>query len=67
MPIEVHNARTVFMDYRNSVFQLYLDLFVIIFLGEILIYSSTPQEHEEHLRIVLSILRGKQLYAKFRK
>ncbi|GAU46468.1 hypothetical protein TSUD_402350 [Trifolium subterraneum] len=45
----------------------YLDKFVVIFIDDILIYSKDPQEHAEHLRIVLNILREKQLYAKFSK
>ncbi|XP_058768784.1 uncharacterized protein LOC131642564 [Vicia villosa] len=57
----------VFMDYMNRIFQPYLDQFVVIFIDDILVYSRSPEEHEEHLRIVLSILREKQLYAKFSK
>ncbi|XP_058725859.1 uncharacterized protein LOC131597166 [Vicia villosa] len=45
----------------------YLDQFVVIFIDDILVYSRTPEDHEEHLRIVLSTLREKKLYAKFRK
>ncbi|XP_058726130.1 uncharacterized protein LOC131597449 [Vicia villosa] len=41
--------------------------FVVIFIDDILVYSRTSEEHEEHLRIVLSTLREKQLYAKFSK
>jgi hypothetical protein len=44
-----------------------LDQFVIIFIDDILIYSKNPQEHAQHLRIVLDVLREKQLYAKFSK
>ncbi|WJX56312.1 hypothetical protein P8452_41980 [Trifolium repens] len=58
---------TIFMDYMNRIFQPYLDQFVVIFIDDILIYSKDSQEHAEHLRIVLSILREKQLYAKFSK
>ncbi|GAU49453.1 hypothetical protein TSUD_407400 [Trifolium subterraneum] len=60
------NAPAVFMDYMNIIFQPYLDKFAVIFIDDILIYSKDPQEHAEHLRIVLNILREKQLYAKFR-
>ncbi|XP_058766107.1 uncharacterized mitochondrial protein AtMg00860-like [Vicia villosa] len=55
------------MDYMNRIFQPYLDQFVVIFIDDILVYSRTPEDHEEHLRIVLSTLREKQLYAKFSK
>jgi hypothetical protein len=44
-----------------------LDIFVVVFIDDILIYSKTKEEHAEHLRIVLSRLREHQLYAKFSK
>ncbi|XP_058766746.1 uncharacterized protein LOC131640358 [Vicia villosa] len=67
MPFGVTNAPAVFMDYMNRIFQPYLDQFVVIFIDDILVYSRSPEEHVEHLRIVLSTLREKQLYAKFSK
>ena len=67
MPFGVTNAHAVLMDYMNRIFQPYLDQFVVIFIDDILIYSRTPQEHGEHLRIVLSILQEKQLFAKLSK
>jgi hypothetical protein len=67
MPFGVTNAPAIFMDYMNRIFQPYLDKFVVIFIDDILIYSKDPQEHVEHLRIVLEILREKKLYAKFSK
>ncbi|XP_058780030.1 uncharacterized protein LOC131653766 [Vicia villosa] len=62
-----HFIQPIFMDYMNQIFQPYLDQFVVIFIDDILVYSHTPEDHEEHLRIVLSTLREKQLYAKFSK
>ena len=51
----------------NRVFHEYLDRFVIVFIDDILIYSKSQEEHEEHLRIVLQILRERKLYAKLKK
>ncbi|GKE47872.1 putative reverse transcriptase domain-containing protein, partial [Tanacetum coccineum] len=61
------NAPGVFMDLMNRVFHEYLDIFVIEFIDDILVYSKTGEEHEDHLCIVLEILRQKKLYAKFSK
>ena len=67
MPFGLTNALVVFMDLMNRIFQPYLDQFVIVFIDEILIYSGSKEDHEEHLRVVLQILRENQLYAKFSK
>ncbi|KAA0050673.1 pol protein [Cucumis melo var. makuwa] len=53
--------------FRSRVFREFLDTFVIVFIDDILIYSKTEAEHEEHLRIVLQTLRDNKLYAKFSK
>ena len=45
----------------------YLDNFVLVFIEDILVYYKNKEEHEEHLRIVLWVLREHQLYAKFSK
>ena len=44
-----------------------LDKFVVVFIDDILIYSKSVQEHEQHLRVVLEKLRANKLYAKFSK
>jgi hypothetical protein len=61
------NAPVVFMCLMNGVFRDYLDKFVIVFLDDILVYSKTEEEHEQHLRMVLQVLREHQLYAKLSK
>jgi hypothetical protein len=53
--------------HSNGIFRNYLDKFVIVFLDDILIYSKSEEEHEQHLRIVLQVLREYQLYAKLSK
>ena len=67
MPFGLTNAPTAFMDLMNRIFKSYLDKFVIVFIDDILIYSRSKLEHEEHLRCVLQILRKEKLYAKFKK
>nr|KYP75386.1 Retrovirus-related Pol polyprotein from transposon 17.6 [Cajanus cajan] len=57
----VTNAPAVFMDYMNRIFRPFLDKFVVMFIDDILIYSRTREEHGEHLRVVLEILKVKQL------
>lgn len=61
MPFGLTNAPTIFMDYMNRIFRSYLDQFVVVFIDDILIYSKNTVEHEEHLRIVLQILKDRQL------
>ncbi|GJV71107.1 putative reverse transcriptase domain-containing protein [Tanacetum coccineum] len=64
MPFGLTNALAVFIDLMNRVCRPYLDKFVIVFIDDILIYSKTQEEHVEHLRIVLELLRKEKLYAK---
>ena len=67
MPFELTNAPVAFMDLMHSVFQPYLDQFVVVFVDNILIYSQSKEEHEDHLWIVLQALKDHQWYAKFSK
>ncbi|GKA42798.1 putative reverse transcriptase domain-containing protein, partial [Tanacetum coccineum] len=67
MPFGLTNAPAVFMDLMNRVFHEFLDKFVIVFIDDILVFSKSKEEHEEHLRTVLQILRQEKLYAKFSK
>src|SRR3954471_12434671 len=61
------NAPPTFMRAMNYVFQEWLDVFVLHYLDDILVYSKSEAEHEEHLRLVLQKLRDHQFYAKFSK
>ena len=67
MSFGLTNAPAAFMSLLNGIFKPYMDLFVIVFIDDILIYSKSKKEHEEHLRMVLEMLREKKLYAKFSK
>nr|GFC24127.1 putative reverse transcriptase domain-containing protein [Tanacetum cinerariifolium] len=65
MPFGLTNASAVFMDLMNRVCKPYLDKFMIVFIDDILNYSKNKNEHEEHLRTILKLLKKEELYAKF--
>nr|GEU91514.1 putative reverse transcriptase domain-containing protein [Tanacetum cinerariifolium] len=67
MSFGLTKASTIFMDLMNRVCELYLDKFVIVFIDDILIYSKNKEEHEEHLKLILELLKKEELYAKFFK
>ncbi|GKA81952.1 putative reverse transcriptase domain-containing protein [Tanacetum coccineum] len=67
MPFGLTNAPAVFMDLTNRMCKPYLDKFVIVFIDDILIYSKNKEEHGEHLKTILNLLRSEKLYAKFSK
>ncbi|XP_019251550.1 PREDICTED: uncharacterized protein LOC109230516, partial [Nicotiana attenuata] len=67
MSFGLTSAPAAFMELMNRVFRPYLDMFVIVFIDDILVYSRSQEEHEQHLRVVLQTLRDSQLYAEFSK
>ncbi|XP_027941058.1 uncharacterized protein LOC114194848 [Vigna unguiculata] len=67
MPFGVTNSPTVFIDYMNQIFRPYLDKLVAVFIDDILIYSKNREEHIEHLRVVLAVLKEHQLCGKLSK
>ncbi|GJU82787.1 putative reverse transcriptase domain-containing protein [Tanacetum coccineum] len=67
MPFGLTNVPVVFINLINHVFKPYLDKFMIVFIDDILIYSRNKEEHTNHLRIILELLKKEKLYAKFSK
>jgi hypothetical protein len=67
LPFGLTNALALFMDLMNRVFQSHLDKYMVVYIDDILVYSNSFEEHEEHLRQVLQIMRDHQLYVKLSK
>ena len=67
MPFGLTDGTTTFMCLMNSILGKYLEKFVVLFIDNILFYSETKEEHDEHLKIILQVLREHQLHAKFNK
>ena len=67
MPFGVTNAPSQFMHLVQNVLHGYLDVFVIVFIDDILVYSKNIAEHAEHLRLIFERLRQHQLFAKASK
>jgi hypothetical protein len=67
LPFGLTNAPATFMRLMNEIFGPLLDKCVIVFLDDILVFSANPEEHKQHLREVLAILRKHKLYAKLSK
>jgi hypothetical protein len=53
MPFRLTNAPAMFMDLMNRVFKSYLDKYIVVFVDDILVYSKSLMDHEQHLRNVL--------------
>ena len=67
MSFVLTNSPSAFKDLMNGVFKQYLDLFVIVFIDDMLIYSRSEEEHASHLRVILQTLKDPLFFAKFRK
>ncbi|GJX13177.1 putative reverse transcriptase domain-containing protein [Tanacetum coccineum] len=67
MPFGLTNTLAIFMDLMNRMCKPYLDKFVIVFIDDILIYSKNKKEHEEHLKLILRLLKKEEMYTKFSK
>lgn len=64
MPFGLTRALLTFQRFINDTLRPYLDIFCTAYLDDILIYSRTRLEYEEHLRLVLTALWKAGLYVK---
>src|ERR1700761_2356807 len=67
MPFGLTNAPAVFQHFMNDLFHDMVDVFVVVYLDDILIYSNSEQEHQEHVKKVLQRLEENDLHAKPQK
>ena len=67
MSFRLTNAPATFNRLMQDIFRPFLDDFVLVFFDDILVYSKSEEEHEEHVKKVLQLLREHQLFAKWRK
>lgn len=67
MHFRLANGSVAFMDIMSKVFQPFLDLVVVVFIDDILVYSRTIGDHESHLRLALETLKDHPLFAKLNK
>ncbi len=64
MPFRLTNAPAAFQRFMNDIFADMLDVSIVVYLDDILIYSNNPAEHQEHVHEVLHRLRANGLYCK---
>nr|GEY49153.1 putative reverse transcriptase domain-containing protein [Tanacetum cinerariifolium] len=62
MPFGLTNAPTVFIDLMNRLCKPCLEKFMIVFIDDILIYSQSKEEHKEHLKLILELLKKEEFY-----
>ena len=67
MSFGLTNTSKAFMDLMNRVFQCDLDSFIVVFIDDLLVYLKNEDDHMNHLRVVLQVLKENQLFSKYNK
>ena len=63
MPFELSNALSTFTQVMNQIFHPFIGKSVVVYFDNILIYSSDPKTHIQHIREVLLVLQREKFYA----
>jgi hypothetical protein len=67
MPFGLTNAPAIFQNFINDILAPYLDRVCTTYLDDILIYSDTFEEHQEHVNLVLEAFEKAGLHLKLEK
>ena len=67
MFFELFNVSANFMNYIHEILRKYLNIFVIIYVDDIFIFSASQKKHDEHVRLILNRLKQYNLFVKLNK
>lgn len=63
MPFGLTNAPAIFKALMNENFAPYVNQFTVSFIDDVLVHSKSKEEHKQHVRAALQLLRDNEVYA----